>query len=142
MFWVGSQPHRSYRCTPQLSPDQPPYRTRDRLRRVRFQEFEAVSPGIFGEKAARSRKRIIVGDLYAVAAESFSQLAKIRDGERWVCLLRGLERGFDADVKLLVAVLKPTTAPGAKRSGLFDFAQAENRAVEFASGGLAAPWRC
>jgi hypothetical protein len=45
---------------------------------------------------------------------------------------------FDADVKLLVAALKPASAARAKRLWFFDLMQAKERAVEFASGGFAA----
>jgi hypothetical protein len=51
-----------------------------------------------------------------------------------------LKRGFDPDVELLLAALEPATSARAKGSRLFDFTQAENRAVKFASGRFAALW--
>ena len=110
------------------------------LRTVRFEEFEAVAPGIFGEEPARSGKRVVVNGLHAVGDQKLAELTEITDGESRVRFFRGVKIGFDTDVDLLIAAFEPASAAAAQRSGLFDFTQAENRAVEFASRGFATLW--
>jgi hypothetical protein len=102
-----------------------------------FEEFESVAPGIFGEKAARAGERVVVGYFYGLGDQRLAQLVEIGDRESRVGLLGWLKGGFDADVELLIAALEPAATASAERSGLFDFSQAENRPVEFASGGFA-----
>jgi hypothetical protein len=109
--------------------------------KLQFKEFQAVPPGIFGEKAAGAGQRVIFSDLYGAGEQRFTQLAEIRDSESRMRLFGRLERYFDANVNLLISALEPASAPCTKRRRLFDFAQPENRAVKFASGGLAACWR-
>jgi hypothetical protein len=76
-----------------------------------------------------------------VLGERPAKFGEISDRERWMRLFRGAKIGFDADVELLIAALKPAATTGAERSWLFDFSQAENRAIKFASRGLATLWR-
>jgi hypothetical protein len=109
---------------------------------VHFEEFEAVAPRIFGEEAARSGERAIVGGLYSVGDQRLADLIEIADGESGVGLFRGAKIGFDSDVDLLITALEPAPASGSQGSRLFDFTQAQNRAVEFASGGFATRWSC
>jgi hypothetical protein len=54
--------------------------------------------------------------------------------------LSGLEIGFHADMDLLIPALEPAATPGPERSGLFDFTQPEQRAIEFPGGYLAPDW--
>ena len=122
----------------QLSPHQPHCRTFDRLRRVRFQEFEPVAPRIFGEKASSAGERIIVGDFHGVGEKRFAELGEIWHGESRVSLFRRAKISFDADMKLLLAALEPGAAPSAQRGRLFDLAQPEDRAKKFAGRCLAA----
>ncbi len=104
--------------------------------RVR-QEFQAVAPGVFGEEAAGVWEGVVVGDLNAGSKQSVAQLVEILGDKRGVGFLGGAEVALDADVQLLGAALKPAASARAERRWLFDFREAEERAVEFAGGGLA-----
>lgn len=75
---------------------------------------------------------------YGVGDQRLAQLVEPSDRESRVGLLGWPKGGFDTDVELLIAALEPAAAASAERSGLLDFSQAENRAVEFASGEFAA----
>lgn len=81
------------------------------LQQIAFHKFQAVSPGIFGKKAASARYGIVIGDFCSTSEESFTQLAEIRNGESRMRLFRRLKRCFDADVNLLLAALEPAAAP-------------------------------
>jgi hypothetical protein len=109
-----------------------------RISRGRFQKLQAIAPGIFGVEAARSGKGVVVRDFDGVGLESFAKPGQISYGEGGVSLFCRVKISFDANVKLLIAALEPAAAAGAEGNGLFDFSQAENRAVEFASSGFRA----
>jgi len=81
------------------------------LREVGFEEFQTVSPGIFGKKAMRTGQRVIFRDLYTVRDKRFTKLAKFRDSESRMRLFCRLERRFNANVNLLLTALEPATAP-------------------------------
>jgi hypothetical protein len=109
-----------------------------RISRRLFEKLQAIAPGIFGVEAARSGERVVVSDFYGVGLERFAKPGESSYDEGGVSLFCRMKIGFDANVKLLIAALEPAAAAGAERNGLFDFGQAENRAVEFASGGFTA----
>jgi hypothetical protein len=101
-------------------------------------EFKAVAPGVIGEEAADAWEGVVVADFDTGSKERSVQAVEIVGDEREVSFLGGTEVALDADVQLLRATLKPAAATGAKRSGFFDFREAEESSVEFAGGGLAA----
>jgi hypothetical protein len=86
-------------------------------------------------------KGLVVRDSYGVLGEKPAKFGEIGDRERWMGLFCGAKIGFGADMDLLIAALKPAAAAGAEQSWLFDFSQAESRAIKLASRGLAALWR-
>ena len=57
-----------------------------------------------------------------------------------MCFFGGLEFGFHADMNLLIPALEPAATPALERSGLFDFMQPEQLAIEFPGGYLAPDW--
>jgi hypothetical protein len=106
--------------------------------RRRFEEFEAIAPGIFGVESADAGDRCVVGDFVAASQESFAQLVEVAGSEGGMGFLGGTKILFDADVELLSAAGEPAAATGTHRFGLFDFSHTQEAAVEIAGGGLAA----
>jgi hypothetical protein len=93
--------------------------------RLRFQEFEAVAPRIFGEKAASVGEGGVIDDFDPVSEQCLSQFVEIAGSEGGVSFLCRPKVFFYADVELLAAALEPTTAARTERLGLFQFWQAE-----------------
>jgi hypothetical protein len=84
-----------------------------------------------------ARERVVVGNLNAASEQSAAQLVEVSDNKSGMSFPGGVKLPFDADVELLRAALEPAAATGAERLGLFNFGQAEERAIKFASGGFA-----
>ena len=108
------------------------------LGRLLFQEFEAVAPGVIGEKTAGTGEGSVIGYLNAAREEGLAQLVQIAGDEGGVGFSGRAEIGLDADMELLRAAFEPATTSGTERVRLWNLGQAEKRAVEFAGGGFAA----
>jgi len=88
---------------------------------MRFEEFEAVSPGIFGVEAANTGNGSIVDEFDAAGEKGLAQIREITHGEGRMSLFGGTEVTLDPDVKLLRAALEPASAASAEGLGLFNF---------------------
>jgi hypothetical protein len=104
---------------------------------TRFQKFEAVAPWILGEESTRAGKGIVIDDLHRVRNQCLAERNKIPHGKSRVRLFRRPKIRLDSDVYLLIPALEPAPAASAQRFWLFDFSQAQNRAVKSARGGFA-----
>ena len=87
-------------------------------------------------EAADTGERV-VSNLDTASEQGLAQFAEVGHDEGGMTFSGGEEMFFNADVKLLGAALEPAAATGAKRLGLFDFGQTEERAIKFAGGGFA-----
>jgi hypothetical protein len=91
-------------------------------------------------EAADAWERDVAGDLDAASEQGVPQFVEVNDKEGRMGFAGGAEIALDADVKLLGAAFKPTTASCAQRLRFFNFSHAEKTAVEIASGGFTAFW--
>jgi len=106
--------------------------------RGRFHKLEAVAPGIFGVKTTDAWDGVIVGDFEAASEESLPQFVEVAGGKSGMRLLGGAKILLDPDMELLGTALEPAAASRSKWLRLFNFAQAQERAVEISRGGFAA----
>jgi hypothetical protein len=80
----------------------------------------------------------VVCNFDAAREQSLPQFVEVGGSEGGMGFFGGTKIAFDADVELLVAACEPAAATSTQQLRLFNFAQAEQRAVEIAGSGLAA----
>jgi len=98
--------------------------------RRNFNKFEPISPWIFGIKTASIGEVIIVNDGHTLGYQRFAQFVQMSQCERRVGFSGWLKIAFHADVQLLRAALEPAASARAQIGRLFNFLQAQQRAVE------------
>ena len=102
-----------------------------------FEELKAVAPRVMDKKAASAGDGGILGDLDIAGEESLAEIVEAGDGEGGMGFASGMEIRLHADVELLRAAFEPAAATRLERCRLWNFAQAQESPVEFASGRFA-----
>src|SRR5260370_2523799 len=120
-------------------------RTQSTMRRARreraleaLHEFKAVAEGVEDMETAKTAKRNVGLDGGARGFAPREKLIQAFDQQRGMCLLRGMETLFPAEMKIQRASGEPAAAASGHRRRLGNFGEAKDAGIEFAGAVFSA----